>query len=165
MNTIFLNRLAMHTCGSLPEAGAKAPEYALVAQDLTDITPDTFKGKRIVLNIFPSMDTDVCAASVRRFNAEAAALPDTRVICVSMDLPFAATRFCTANGIENVATGSGFRSDFGKKYGVEIADGPMKGLYARALVVIDEEGKVLGTSLCEQITEEPDYAFVKSLLS
>lgn len=153
----------MHVNG-LPEAGNKAPEFTLVRQDLSEATLETYKGHRLVLNIFPSMDTDVCAASVRRFNADAATLPNTRVLCVSMDLPFAAARFCTANGIENVATGSGFRSRFGEDYGVRIEDGPMKGLYTRALVVIDEEGRILGTSLCEQITEEPDYDFVKNLL-
>lgn len=155
--------MGMHVNG-LPEAGNKAPEFTLVRQDLSEATLETYKGHRLVLNIFPSMDTDVCAASVRRFNADAATLPNTRVLCVSMDLPFAAARFCTANGIENVATGSGFRSRFGEDYGVRIEDGPMKGLYTRALVVIDEEGRILGTSLCEQITEEPDYDFVKNLL-
>ena len=163
MNTVFLNGMGMHVNG-LPEAGNKAPEFTLVRQDLSEATLETYKGHRLVLNIFPSMDTDVCAASVRRFNADAATLPNTRVLCVSMDLPFAATRSCTANGIENVATGSGFRSRFGEDYGVRIEDGPMKGLYTRALVVIDEEGRILGTSLCEQITEEPDYDFVKNLL-
>ncbi len=163
MNTVFLNGMGMHVNG-LPEAGNKAPEFTLVRQDLSEATLETYKGHRLVLNIFPSMDTDVCAASVRRFNADAATLPNTRVLCVSMDLPFAAARFCTANGIENVATGSGFRSRFGEDYGVRIEDGPMKGLYTRALVVIDEEGRILGTSLCEQITEEPDYDFVKNLL-
>lgn len=164
METVFLNGMAMHTCGHLPKVGDKAPELHLTGQDLTEVDLDRYKGHRLVLNIFPSMDTEVCAASVRRFNTEVAALDNTRVLCVSMDLPFAATRFCTANGIENVATGSGFRSEFGSRYGVRIEDGPMKGLYARALVIIDENGTVIGTSLCEQITEEPDYAFVKKTL-
>ncbi len=118
-----------------------------------------------MLNIFPSLDTDVCAASVRRFNKDASEYPDTVVLCVSKDLPFAAARFCSVNGIDNVATASAFRSDFGKNYGVEFVDGPLRGLFARALVVIDKEGKVLGTSLCEQVTDEPDYDFVKKLLS
>lgn len=165
METVFLHGTPMHLEGMMPEAGQKAPEFTLVGQDLGEITLDSLKGHRVVLNIFPSLDTDVCAASVRRFNADAASLPDTKVVCVSMDLPFAATRFCTVNGIENVSTGSGFRSCFGKDYGVLIADGPMKGLYARALVVIDEEGKVMGTSLCSEITEEPDYDFAKKLLA
>lgn len=155
----------VNLAGALPKAGEKAPEFTLTAQDLSDIRLDDFKGSRVVLNIFPSLDTDVCAASVRRFNTEAASLPDTKILCVSMDLPFAAARFCTINGIENVQTASGFRSDFGKTYGVEMTDGPLKGLYARALVVIDRDGTVLGTSLCEEITKEPDYDFAKKLLA
>lgn len=163
MKKIFLNGLEMHVKG-LPEVGEMAQDFTLVRQDLSEVNLESFRGKRLVLNIFPSLDTDVCAASVRRFNAEAAELPNTHVLCVSMDLPFAAARFCTVNGIENVSTGSGFRARFGEDYGVVIEDGPMKGLYARGLVVIDEEGKVIGSSLCEQITDEPDYDLVKKLL-
>ena len=163
MKTVFLNGLEMHVQG-LPEAGDKAQDFTLVRPDLSEVNLESFRGQRLVLNIFPSLDTDVCAASVRRFNADASKLPNTQVVCVSMDLPFAAARFCTVNGIENVTTGSGFRARFGKDYGVEIEDGPMKGLYARALVVIDENGTILGTSLREHITEEPDYEFVKNLL-
>lgn len=155
----------MHICGELPEAGEAAPDFALVGRDLSDINLHDYRGKRVVLNIFPSLDTDVCAASVRRFNKDASEYPDTVVLCVSKDLPFAAARFCSVNGIDNVATASAFRSDFGKNYGVEFVDGPLRGLFARALVVIDKEGKVLGTSLCEQVTDEPDYDFVKKLLS
>jgi len=151
--------------GKLPELGEKAPDFTLVAQDLSDIRLEDFKGKRIIFNIFPSLDTDVCAASVRRFNVEVSSMPDTVVICASMDLPFAATRFCSINGIENVTTGSGFRSDFGEKYGVRLKNGPLAGLYARALVIIDKEGKVIGTQLVEEITEEPDYEFARNLLS
>lgn len=155
----------MHICGELPKAGEAAPDFALVGRDLSDINLHDYRGKRVVLNIFPSLDTDVCAASVRRFNKDASEYPDTAVLCVSKDLPFAAARFCSVNGIDNVATASAFRSDFGKNYGVEFVDGPLRGLFARALVVIDKEGKVLGTSLCEQVTDEPDYDFVKKLLS
>ena len=155
----------MHICGELPKAGEAAPDFALVGRDLSDINLHDYRGKRVVLNIFPSLGTDVCAASVRRFNKDASEYPDTVVLCVSKDLPFAAARFCSVNGIDNVATASAFRSDFGKNYGVEFVDGPLRGLFARALVVIDKEGKVLGTSLCEQVTEEPDYDFVKKLLS
>lgn len=154
----------VHIAHALPEAGQEAPNFALVGKDLAEICLHDLKGSRVVLNIFPSVDTDVCAASVRRFNKDAAAYPDTKVLCVSMDLPFAAGRFCAAEGIENVATASAFRSDFGQAYGVEIVDGPLRGLFARALVVIDKDGKVLGTSLCEEITEEPDYEFVHNLL-
>lgn len=164
MNTVFLNGAPMHTVGDLPKAGTEAPAFALVARDLSDVNLHDYKGKRLVLNIFPSVDTGVCAASVRRFNKEAAEFDNTQVLCVSMDLPFAGARFCAANDITNVATVSAFRSDFGKAYGVELADGPMRGLLTRAVVVINEEGKVIGTSLCEQITEEPDYDFVKQLL-
>ena len=164
METVFLNGTPMHLSGELPKVGSDAPYFALVAKDLTEINLHDYKGKRVVLNIFPSIDTDVCAASVRRFNKEASELPNTVVLCVSEDLPFAAGRFCSANGIDNVYTASGFRSDFGKDYGVELVDGPLRGLYARGLVVIDENGKVLGTSLCQEITEEPDYEFAKNLL-
>lgn len=164
METVFFNGSPMHTIGELPKVGTDAPYFALVGKDLSDINLHDFKGKRVVLNIFPSIDTDVCAASVRRFNKDASSLPNTVVLCVSQDLPFAAGRFCAANDIENVYTASGFRSDFGKEYGVEIVDGPLRGLYARALVVIDENGKIKGTSLCQEITEEPDYKFAEDLL-
>ena len=164
METIFLNDMPMHLVGELPKAGSEAPNFSLVGKDLSEIALHDFKGKRVVLNIFPSLDTDVCAASVRKFNVEASSYENTIVLCVSMDLPFAAARFCVANGIDNVKTASAFRSDFGKTYGVEIADGPMRGLLARALVVIGTDGKILGTSLCKQITEEPDYELVKNLL-
>lgn len=164
METVFLQGSPMHTSGELPKVGTDAPYFALVGKDLSELNLHDFKGKRLVLNIFPSVDTDVCAASVRRFNKDAASLPNTVVLCVSEDLPFAGARFCAANDIENVYTASGFRSDFGKEYGVELVDGPLRGLYARALVVIDENGKVLGTSLCQEITEEPDYKFAEDLL-
>ncbi len=164
MAIVKLGGNELHTYGNLPEAGTMAPDFTLVNKDLSDLTLDSLKGKRVVLNIFPSVDTDVCAASVRRFNKEAAALPNTVVVCVSEDLPFALGRFCAANDIENVYTVSGFRSDFGKKYGVELTDGPLAGLYARSLVVIDENGKVLGSTFSEEITNEPDYDFAKNLL-
>ena len=155
----------MHLVGELPVAGSIAPDFNLTGDDLSDITLASLSGKRVVLNIFPSLDTDVCAASVRRFNQEAAGYKNTEVLCVSMDLPFAAKRFCTINGIDHVRTASAYRSDFGDAYGVEIADGPLRGLLARALVVIDTDGRVLGSSLCQEITKEPDYEFVKKLLS
>lgn len=141
-----------------------APDFTLVAQDLSEIRLSDYKGKRVVLNIFPSLDTDVCAASVRRFNIKAASMPDTVVICVSMDLPFAAARFCSINGIKNVVTGSAFRSNFGKTYGIELADGPLAGLMARGLVIIDRDGKVIGNELVKEITNEPDYNLATSLL-
>ncbi|MDE6143260.1 MAG: thiol peroxidase [Muribaculaceae bacterium] len=164
METVFFNGMPMHTSGEMPLVDSYAPGFSLVAKDLSEINLHDFKGKRVVLNIFPSLDTDVCAASVRRFNKDASEMRNTVVLCVSKDLPFAASKFCVANGIDNVYTASGFRSDFGTDYGVEIIDGPLRGLYARSLVVIDEAGKVKGTSMCREITEEPDYKFVESLL-
>lgn len=163
--TVFLNGNPMHLIGNLPAVGSEAPAFSLTNKDLSQVSLHDFKGKRVVLNIFPSVDTDVCAASVRRFNADVAKLDNTVVVCVSEDLPFALSRFCAANGIENVYTLSAFRSDFGKVYGVELVDGPLRGLLARSVVVIDENGKVIGTSLSEEITTEPDYKFVEGLLT
>lgn len=164
MTTIFLGEMPIHISGNLPTPGREAPEFALVANDLSEVALHDYRGKRVVLNVFPSVDTDVCAASVRRFNKEISELDDTVVLCISKDLPFAAARFCAANGIDNVHTLSAFRSDFGKSYGLEMEDGPLRALLARCVVVIDRDGKVLGNSLCEQIAEEPDYEFVKKLL-
>lgn len=162
--TVYLNGNPMHLVGNLPKVGDEAPYFVLVDKDLKDFNLHEYRGKRVVLNIFPSIDTPVCAASVRRFNKDVAGLDNTAVICISEDLPFAAANFCATNDIENVRTGSAFRSDFGQNYGMEIADGPMRGLLARGVVVIDENGKVIGTNLCEQITTEPDYNFVEGLL-
>lgn len=164
MATVKFQGQPMATVGELPESGKEAPFFALTKQDLSDVSLHDLRGKRVVLNIFPSIDTEVCAMSVRKFNNEVAELPDTVVLCVSMDLPFAAGRFCAANGIENVMTASGFRSDFGKSFGVELAEGSLRGLYTRALVILDRDGKVMGTSLCDEITNEPDYEFAKRLL-
>lgn len=162
--TVFLNDLAMRLAGQLPEAGDVAPDFLLAAQDLNDIRLSDYKGRRVVLNIFPSLDTEVCAMSVRKFNEMAAKLENTSVLCISEDLPFAARRFCVADGIKDVTTASTFRSSFGENYGVKILDGPMRGLLARAIIVVDEEGIVKAVSLCEQITNEPDYDLVLSLL-
>lgn len=162
--TVFMNGAPMHLYGHMPKAGTEAPNFVLVSKDLSDMALHDYRGKRVVLNIFPSIDTDVCAASVRRFNKDASEYPNTVVLCVSADLPFAAGRFCAANDIENVYTASTFRSDFGKDYGMMLADGPLRGLMARGVIVIDENGKIKGTSLCQEITEEPDYEFVKDLL-
>lgn len=161
--TKFLGQ-PVQLAGELPAVGTQAPDFTLTGKDLKDVSLEDFKGKRVVLNIFPSVDTDVCATSVRKFNAEANELPNTVVLCISADLPFASARFCAANGLDNVVTLSGFRSDFGKKYGVEILDGPMRGLYARSLVVIDETGKVIGTQVVDDITHEPDYDLARKLL-
>lgn len=159
METIFFKGTPCHTYGSLPFVGEKAPCYHLVTPDLKEISCEDFAGKKVVLNIFPSLDTAVCAMSVRRFNQEASSLDNTVVICVSMDLPFAAKRFCTAEGIEDVIVGSAFRSPlFAQKYGLMMVDGPLAGLLARAVVVIDEHREIIYRQLVEEITNQPDYA-------
>lgn len=148
----------INTIGDLPKVGTKAPKFVLVKNDLSEITNADFAGKNIVLNIFPSIDTGVCASSVRRFNKEAANLPNTVVLATSADLPFASSRFCTTEGIENVIPASVFRSpEFGKDYGLLQIDGPLKGLLARVVVVIDSEGNIKYTELVPEITQEPNY--------
>ena len=143
--------------GDLPAVGATAPAFSLTADNLSELTPADFAGKSVVLNIFPSIDTAVCATSVRTFNERAAGLDGTVVLCVSADLPFAQKRFCGAEGIDNVKTASTFRSDFGQQYGVTLADGPMAGLLARAVVVLDPSGTVVHSQLVPEIAQEPDY--------
>ena len=144
--------------GEFPSAGSVAPDFTLVKSDLTPLALADLKGRRVVLNIFPSLDTGVCAASVRKFNKLAAALPDTVVGAVSRDLPFAHARFCTTEGIDNVVPASDFRREgFAEAYGVEMADGPLAGLLARAVVVVDRLGKVAYAELVPEITREPDY--------
>lgn len=166
METIFFKGTPCHTYGSLPAAGEKAPCFTLVDSNMNEIRCSDYQGKRIVLNIFPSVDTDVCAASVRHFNVEAASLPNTVVICVSMDLPFAGKRFCAANGIDNVIVASAFRSPmFREKYGIEMVDGPLAGLLARSVIILDEDRKVMYSQLVEELTNEPDYEAAKSVLT
>lgn len=144
--------------GEFIRPGVEAPDFELVRTDLTPLRLSDLRGHRVVLNIFPSLDTAVCATSVRRFNELAASLPDTVVVAVSKDLPFAHARFCTVEGIRNVIPASDFRaSGFDAAYGVAMADGPLQGLLARAVVVIDREGRVAYTQLVPEITEEPDY--------
>jgi thioredoxin-dependent peroxiredoxin len=144
--------------GSLPKVGLPAPDFKVVKADLAPLTLSEFKGKKVILNIFPSLDTPVCAASVRRFNVEATRLPNTVVLCISKDLPFAQKRFCAAEGLDNVITGSEFRdSNFSNAYGVRIADGPLEGLFSRAIVVVDEKGTVTYTEQIGEIAQEPDY--------
>ena len=148
----------VHTSGDLPAVGQAAPAFTLTGGDLGAVTSEGLLGGRVVLNIFPSIDTPVCAQSVRTFNERAAALEGTTVVCVSADLPFATGRFCGAEGIENVTIGSTFRnSEFLDDYGVGIAAGPLAGLCARAVVVIDADGNVLHAQLVPEITTEPDY--------
>lgn len=148
----------VNTIGELPQVGDLAPDFVLTKTDLADISLKDLAGKKVVLNIFPSVDTPVCATSVRRFNAEINNYANAVVVCASKDLPFAHARFCGAEGLENVIPASELRnSEFGDRYGVRIAEGPLKGLFARAVVVLDENGKVTYNQLVPEITEEPDY--------
>lgn len=153
-----LGETSVHTSGNLPPVGTMANDFTLTNPELKEMSLNKFAGKNIVLNIFPSIDTSVCATSVREFNKRAAGLNNTVVLCISKDLPFAFKRFCAAEGIENVVSLSDFKSkDFGKNYGVELIDGPLAGLLARAVVVVDSHGKVRYTELVPAIGQEPDY--------
>jgi thiol peroxidase len=159
MAKITLKGNPINTSGNLPLKGSKAPEFTLVKSDLAKLSLSELKGKKLILNIFPSLDTSVCATSVRKFNQMAAGKTNTAVLAISKDLPFAHGRFCSTEGITNVTTLSGFRdSDFGTSYGIDIIDGPLAGVYGRSIVVIDETGKVAYTELVPEITQEPDYA-------
>ena len=155
MATTALGGNPVNTVGELPAVGASAPSFELVSSDFSAVTLP--EGQRAVLNIFPSIDTGVCAASVRKFNELAAGLENTTVINVSQDLPPALNRFCGAEGIENVQVGSGFRSSFGDDYGVKMSDGKLAGLFARSVVVVDADGTVLHSQLVPEIATEPDY--------
>jgi thiol peroxidase len=151
--------------GELPKVGSKAPAFKLVGGDLSDVTLETFAGKRKVLNIFPSVDTPTCATSVRKFNAQANDLNNAVVLCISADLPFAQARFCGAEGLENVKNLSTMRgAEFMENYGVAIADGPMVGLTTRAVVVLDEENNVLHSELVPEIGQEPNYEAALAVL-
>ncbi|KXZ58434.1 thiol peroxidase [Brevibacterium ravenspurgense] len=145
------------TVGNLPEKGAQAPAFTLVGTDLSDVELKNFAGKQLVINIFPSIDTGVCQASVRAFNEKAGGRDNTVVLNVSKDLPFAQERFCAAEGIDNVVSASAFRSSFGEDYGVTMTAGPLKGLLSRAVVVVDAEGSVVYTEQVPEIGQEPDY--------
>lgn len=152
------------TSGELPALGSKAPAFTLTKVDLSEMTNADLVGKRTILNIFPSIDTPTCAASTRKFNELASALDNTSVICVSADLPFAQKRFCGVEGLTNVQSASSFRSDFGNVFGVTLTDGPMKGVLARAVVVLDAKGTVTYTELVGEIANEPNYdAAIKAL--
>jgi thiol peroxidase len=147
-----------NTSGNLPAKGSKAPDFTLVKSDLTNLSLSELKGKKLILNIFTSLDTSTCATAMRKFNQLAAGKTGTVVLGISKDLPFAHGRFCSTEGITNVITLSGFRDmAFGKAYGVDIIDGPLAGLYARSIVIVDENGKVIYTQLVQEISNEPDY--------
>ncbi|MBA5792921.1 thiol peroxidase [Flavobacterium sp. xlx-214] len=148
----------INTEGNLPEVGSTAPNFKLTASDLSEKSLSDYAGKNVVLNIFPSVDTGVCAQSVRTFNKEVSSVDNTVVLCISKDLPFALNRFCAAEGLNNVATLSDFKNnDFDKAYGVKMTDGPLNGLLSRAVVVINPEGKVVYNEQVPEITQEPDY--------
>lgn len=158
MAKITLGGNPVNTVSDLPSKGQKAPDFTLVKTDMSEVSLADYKGKNIILNIFPSVDTGVCATSVREFNKSAASLENTVVLCVSKDLPFAQARFCGAEGIENAIPVSNFRSDsFGKDYGVELVDGGFRGLNARAVVIVNPAGEVVYTQLVPEIGNEPDY--------
>ncbi len=157
MAQITLRGNPIHTVGDLPAVGTPAPAFRLTGAKLEDVTLADFEGRTLILNIFPSIDTAVCAASVRAFNERATKIDNTSVLNVSADLPFAQTRFCGAEGIEHVASASTFRCDFGDSYGVTITDGPMTGLLSRAVVVIGPDGVVRYTEQVPELAQEPDY--------
>lgn len=158
MASITLQGNKIQTIGTLPEKGTKAKSFSLVGKDLSEVKLEDFSGSRVVLNIFPSIDTGTCATSVRTFNTEAAELENTKVLCISKDLPFAQNRFCGAEGLSNVITLSDFRTgEFGKDYGLEIIDGPLKSLHSRAVIVINEDGEVIHTEQVGEIVDEPNY--------
>ena len=158
MSKITMGGNTVHTIGEMPEKGKELPDFSLVRKDLSAASLNDFKGKRVVMNIFPSVDTGVCATSVRKFNERASELNNTAVLCISRDLPFAQARFCGAEGLDRVEMLSDFRNgEFGKKYGVELTDGPFQNLHARAVIVADENGKVIHSQLVNEIGEEPNY--------
>lgn len=158
MSKVTFKGDAVNTIGSLPATGAAAPNFSLTASDLSQKSLEDFKGKRVVLNIFPSVDTGVCAASVREFNQRASALDNTVVLCISRDLPFAQARFCAAEGLDNVVSLSEFKdSNFSDAYGVRFADGPLEGLLSRSVVVVDENGHIKYTEQVAETTTEPNY--------
>lgn len=158
MATVTLKGNPFQTIGELPAIGSKAPEFNLTASDLSTKGLEDFKGNKLVLNIFPSIDTGTCAASVRQFNKEAGNLENTKVLCISRDLPFALGRFCGAEGLDNVVTLSDYKNgDFGKNYGVIFTNGPLDALLSRSIIVLDEKGNVVYTEQVSETTEEPNY--------
>src|SRR3989339_269356 len=159
MAQITLKGNPFNTIGELPKVGDSVKNFVLVKSDLSRVTLRDFQGTRIVMNIFPSLDTGTCAASVRQFNKLAGDMKDTKVLCISRDLPFAQARFCGAEGLENVITLSDFATgEFGQTYGLEIIDGPLQNLHSRVVIIIDKEGKVIYTEQVSEIANDPDYA-------
>ncbi|MFL0099775.1 thiol peroxidase [Tenacibaculum maritimum] len=158
MATITLQGNPIETNGNLPKTGEKAPDFSLAAIDLSRKSLADFEGKNLILNIFPSVDTGTCAASVKNFNKEAASLENTTILCISRDLPFAQSRFCGAEGIENVIMLSDYATgEFGKNYGLEITSGPLTGLHSRAIVIINTAGNVIYTEQVTETVNEPNY--------
>ena len=158
MATVTLGGNAIHTSGELPQIGSKSPDFKLVNTDLGIISLADLSGSKLVLNIFPSVDTGVCAASVRTFNEKASKLENTKVVCISRDLPFAQKRFCGAEGLENVINLSDFKTgSFGKDFGLEIVDGPLAGLHSRVVIILDENGNVTYSEQVPEIANEPNY--------
>lgn len=158
MATVTLKGNQIHTLGDLPENGSQAPDFKLVKNDLSTVSLSDYKGQKVVLNIFPSVDTGTCAQSVRQFNQEAAELDNTKILCISKDLPFAQARFCGAEGIDKVETLSDFRDgNFGTSYNVTFVDGPLQGLLSRSVVVLDENGKVIHSEQVSETVDEPNY--------
>jgi thiol peroxidase len=158
MATVTLKGNPINTKGNLPSVGSKAPNFELSKDNLSDVTLDDYKGSRVIMNIFHSIDTGTCAASVRQFNKKASDLENVKILCISKDLPFAMSRFCGAEGIENVETLSDFRNgNFGDNYNLTYIDGPIRGLLARSIIVLDENGKILYTEQVQKVAEEPNY--------
>ncbi len=158
MATVTLKGNPIHTAGKLPEIGSTAPDFELAKLDLSNATLNDYKGQKVILNIFHSVDTGTCASSVRHFNEAVSALENTKILCISKDLPFAQNRFCGAEGIENVEMLSDFRDgSFGKDYQLEFTDGPIKGLLSRSIIVLDENSKVLHAEQVSEVVEEPNY--------
>ena len=165
MATVTLGGNTINTIGNLPTIGTKAPEFELVKNDLSVVKLSDYAGKKLVLNIFPSIDTGTCAASVRTFNEKASSLANTTVLCISRDLPFAQKRFCGAEGLENVENLSDFKSGaFGKNYGLEITDSVLSGLHSRVVIVLDENSNVIYTEQIAEIADEPNYEAALAVL-
>ncbi len=164
MTTVTLKGNSFNTVGELPAVGSQAPSFTLTKTDLSDLNSSDLSG-RVVLNVFPSVDTPTCANSVRQFNSKASSLDNTTVVCVSKDLPFALDRFCGAEGLDNVVAASAFRSSFADDYGLKMQEGPLAELCSRAVVILDESGKVIYTEQVAEIADEPDYDKALAALS